>query len=306
MDRLGADRMFVQVVRLGSFSAAANQLGTSPGQASKLVSKLEEHLRVRLLNRTTRAVALTVDGESYFSRIAAILDQMDDLDDDLRSAGQMPGGLLRMTAPLTFGTVQLLPALSDFAKIYPGIRLDIQFTDSTLSLAEHGFDAAIRVGNLRDSSLRATRLGSTRVQMVASRSYLDRRGMPMLPKDLLTHDIICDSNFPQPDLWHFQKDGGEVTEIHLPGRLRFANAEACVIAATAGLGVTRVPDFVSAPAIRAGQLMPLLPDYQRHQFDIHVVSPAGRHMPSRLRLLIGFLRKRWGAGHDWSIVSILE
>ncbi|MBK4214776.1 LysR family transcriptional regulator [Paracoccus caeni] len=299
MDRLDADRMFVQVVRLGSFSAAAKNLGTSPGQASKLVSKLEEHLRIRLLNRTTRAVTLTVDGERYFTRIAAILDQMDDLDDDLRSAGQMPGGLLRMTAPLTFGTMQLLPALADFAKIYPGIGLDVQFTDSVMSLAEHGYDAAIRVGNLRDSSLRATRLGRTHVQMVASRDYLARRGPPRQPADLRQHDIICDSNFPQPDQWAFFEND-ETTMITVNSRLHFANAEACIIAAANGLGITRVPDFVSAAAVKSGRLVAVLPEYQREGFDIHVLTPAGRHMPSRLRLLIDFLRKRWANGPNWA------
>ena len=298
MDRLSADRMFVQVVRQGSFAAAAQRLGASAGQASKLVSALESQLGVRLLNRTTRAIALTAEGETYFTRIAVILDQLDDLDDSLRDAGRAPEGTLRLTAPLTFGTVQLVPALADFAKLHPGILLDVQFTDSAMSLAEHGFDAAIRVGDPRDSALKMRKLAQIQVKHVASAAYLRARGVPRRPEDLLDHDIITDTNFARPDDWGFGGDGPAV--VHLPGRLRFSNAEACVVACAAGLGVAHVPDFVSAPAIRDGRLIEILKPYRPAKFGVHAITPAGRHMPSRLRVLIQFLHDRWGMDHDWA------
>lgn len=299
MDRLAADRMFVQVVRLGGFSAAAARLGVSAGQASKLVSRLEMHLGVRLLNRTTRAIALTTEGEAYFTRIAAILDEMDDLDDSLREAGQNPRGQLRLTAPLTFGTVQLVPALADFARLHPGIALDVQFTDDIMGLAEHGFDAAIRVGQPQDSVLKARRLGDMRIQVVASPAYLAARGVPLHPDDLIGHDIITDTNFTRPDDWTFL-DRDRPIALSLPGRLRFTNAEACVIAAKVGLGITRVPDFIAAPAIRAGSLTEILASFRDDESGVFAITPAGRHMPSRLRLLVDFLRERWGPGHDWA------
>lgn len=296
MDRLAADRMFVSVIRLGGFSAAAAHLGTSAGQASKLVSRLETHLGVRLLNRTTRALTLTAEGESYLASIAPLLDEIADIDAGLRDAGQTATGQLRLTAPLTFGTTQLVPALADFAKAHPGIGLHVQFTDDVMGLAQHGFDAAIRVGNPPDSTLIARKLGVMRIQIVAAPAYLAARGVPRQPADLAGHDIITDLNFSRPDDWAFT--GGRV--IPLPGRLRFTNAEACVTAAIAGLGITRVPDFASARAVRAGDLVEILRDCHDDQAAIHAITPAGRHMPSRLRLLIEFLRDRWGPGHDWS------
>lgn len=296
MDRLSADRMFVSVVRLGGFSAAAAHLGTSAGQASKLISRLEAHLGVRLLNRTTRALTLTAEGETYLSRIAPVIDEIDDLDAGLRDVGQTATGQLRLTAPLTFGTTQLVPALAHFAKLHPGIALHVQFTDDMMGLAEHGFDAAIRIGNPPDSTLKARKLGIMRVQMVAAPAYLAAHGLPQNPQDLTGHDIITDLNFARPDDWTFT-DG---RMIRLPGRLRFTNAEACVTAAIAGLGVTRVPDFASARAVRTGELVEVLRDFGDEQAPIHAITPTGRHMPSRLRLLIDFLRDRWGPDHDWS------
>lgn len=298
-DRLAPDRMFAQVVRLGSFSAAADHFGTSAGQASKLVSKLEARLGVRLLNRTTRAVTPTAEGEVYFTRITAILDDLDDLEDSLREAGQVASGQIRLTAPLTFGTVQLMPALTDFARAQPGISLDVQFTDAIMGLAEHGFDAAIRVGQPRDSTLKARKLGVMRIQIVAAPSYLAARGTPRSPAELTGHDIITDTIFPRPDDWTFATEGHPVS-LSLPGRLRLGNAEACLRAAEAGLGIARVPDFISAPAIRAGRLVEILPGSITSESGIYALSPAGRHMPSRLRLLVEFLSRRWGRDHDWS------
>lgn len=291
--------MFVTVVRLGGFSAAAAQLGTSAGQASKLVSRLEAHLGVRLLNRTTRALTLTAEGETYLPRIAAVLDQIDDLDSNLQDAGQTASGQLRLTAPLTFGTIQLVPALADFAKAHPGIALHVQFTDDIMGLAEHGFDAAIRVGNPADSALMARKLGVLRTQIVAAPAYLAARGVPKQPSDLAGQDIITDLNYPRPDEWGFLVDGKPLV-VHLPGRLRFTNAEACVTTAAAGLGITRVPNFASATAVSAGHLVEVLQDFREGQMAIHAITPAGRHMPSRLDLLIRFLRNRWGPDHDWA------
>lgn len=299
MDRLSADRMFVEVARRGSFSAAAARLGCSAGQASKLVSALEARLGVRLLIRTTRAVSLTPEGEEYLPRIAAILDQMTELDDRLRSNDGQPRGLLRLTAPLTFGTAQLMPALADFARAHPAIRLDVDFTDSIVSLAEGGFDAAIRVGQPRDSAMVAHPLGVMTVVAVASPAYLDARGTPRTPDALEGHDFITDMNFVRPDDWTFG-EGGDAVTIRATGRLRFSNAEACVTAAIAGLGITRVPDFIAAPHLRDGRLVQVLGDFPQGQSPVMALAAQGRHIPSRLRLLIRFLQDRWGPGHGWA------
>lgn len=298
MDRLTADRMFVQVVRTGSFSAAAAQAGVSAGQASKLVSRLEAHLGIRLLTRTTRAISLTPEGEAYLAGITAILDQMDDLDDGLRDAVANPSGMVRLTAPLTFGTTQLMPALNDFARAHPAVGLQVDFTDNIVSLAEQGVDLAIRVGPPRDSALIGRKLGVMRIQIVASPAYLAARGTPRTVEDLRDHDIITDLNFTQPDDWQFLDDGRRIG-LTLPGRLRFSNAEACVSAAIAGLGITRVPDFISAPAVRDGKLVALFARMNPQPIPVMAITPTGRHMPTRVRLLVTFLRDRWGPDHKW-------
>ena len=200
MDRLAADRMFVQVVRMGGFSAAAARAGVSPGQASKLVSRLESHLGLRLLTRTTRAISLTPEGEAYLASIATILDQLDDLDDSLRDAAANPSGLLRLTAPLTFGTVQLMPALNDFARAHPAVTLQVDFTDDIVSLAQQGVDLAIRAGQPRDSTLVGRKLAVMRIQVVAAPAYLAAHGTPQRPEDLRGHAIITDLNFAHASL----------------------------------------------------------------------------------------------------------
>ncbi len=298
-DRWAADRMFATVVRLGGFSAAAERLRVSPGQASKMVSRLETHLGVRLLNRTTRAVALTAEGEAYFTRITGILDDLDDLDDSLRDAGTTPRGMIRLTAPLTFGTAQLCPALADFSRTFPEISLDVEFTDRLLGLAENGLDAAIRVGTPADSSLRARKLGEMHNLLVAAPAYLAAHGTPLSPADLVQHDAIIDTNFARPDTWDFREEGVQVS-VPVTGRLRFANAEACLIAAEAGLGIANIPAFIAARSVRLGRLRELLPGCRGETYGVHGLTPAGRHMPARVDALLGFLAARWGRGHDWA------
>ena len=296
MDRLNADRMFVEVARRGGFSAAASRLGCSPGQASKLVSALEAHLGVRLLTRTTRAVGLTPEGEDYLARIGAILDDLAELDETMRRQDDSPRGLLRLTAPLTFGTLCLMPALTAFATAHPAIRLDVDFTDSVVSLAENGLDAAIRVARPADPAGGHHLLGTTRVVAVASPAYLAARGRPARPQELAGHDIVTDTNFAHPDDWSFDGPGG-ARRLRLAGRMRLSNAEACMAAAIAGLGVARTPDFVAAAPLRDGRLERVLPDHDLGSRTVVAIAAQGRQMPPRLRLLIRFLQDRWADGH---------
>jgi DNA-binding transcriptional LysR family regulator len=166
VDRLECDRMFVAVVESRSFTAAAARLGTSSGQASKLVSRLEVELGVRLLNRTTRALSETEAGRAYFERIRSILEEFESLDLAIRNVGQTPRGRLRLTAPLTFGTVELARALNDFAAYYPQIELDVSFSDRLVNLVDEGFDVAVRVGRPADTALIARKLCEVRIVLV--------------------------------------------------------------------------------------------------------------------------------------------
>ncbi|RVT90024.1 LysR family transcriptional regulator [Rhodovarius crocodyli] len=288
MERLDCDRMFVAVLELGSFAAAAQRLGTSSGQASKLVSRLESDLGVQLLKRTTRALSPTELGQAYHARIKPLLEEFDALDASIRHASGAPSGRLRLTAPLSFGTVQLAAPLLDFAHAFPAIELDVSFTDRTVNLVDEGFDAAIRIGTTADSSLMARRLCPVRIVLAASPAYLGRRGTPQVPEDLPGHDAVIDTNFRDPANWRLLRDGRPVV-VPMHGRLRFGNAEACTAAAVAGLGITRVPSFIAGPAFRAGTLRPVLEAFEDHPSALHALYPPGRHLAGKVRVLVDFL-----------------
>ncbi|MCB1389806.1 MAG: LysR family transcriptional regulator [Rhodobacteraceae bacterium] len=286
MDRLAADRMFIAVMETGSFAGAARKLGTSAGQASKLVSALEGELGTRLLTRTTRALAPTELGQSYFARIRDIHADLDALDESLRDAGETPRGRLRLTAPISLGTLDLARALNDFAAAYPGIGVDVAFTDRFVNLVDEGMDAAIRVGNPADSSLIARRLGQARIVMLASPDYLARNGAPATPEALLDHECIMDTTLRDPGHWRF---GDRAVMVR--GRIRYNSALACLLAAEHGLGIARVPGFTARASLAAGRVVALLQPYEPPPVGIFAMYPAGRHLPLKVRLLIDFLAR---------------
>lgn len=281
MDRLAADRMFAAVVEAGSFAGGADRLGTSSGQASKLVSRLEAELGVRLLHRTTRALSTTEAGQAYFNRLRPLLEEWDALDAEVRDRGGALRGTVRLTAPLTFGTLRLAPILTRFAAAHPQIALDVELTDRLANLVDEGFDLAVRVGRPRDSSLVARRLGESRVVAVAAPGYLDGRGAPGRPEDLSSHDCILDSNFRDPRRWNFA--GGRTVAVS--GRLTFSNATLCLAAAEAGLGIAYMPDFVAAEALRSGRVLRVLEGQEDEPLGIWAMTPTGRHTPAKVRAL---------------------
>jgi len=285
MDRLACDRMFAAVVEAGSFAGAAQRLGTSSGQASKLVSRLESELGVRLLYRTTRALAPTEAGQAYFDRLRNLLDEFDALDAEVRDQGREPRGIVRLTAPLTFGTLQLAPLLADFARAHPLIGLDAQFTDRLVSLVDEGFDLAVRVGRPGDSSLVARKLGEARMVALASPAYLAARGTPQAPEDLSSHDCILDTNARDPHRWSFK--GGRTAAV--AGRLIFSNAGVCLTAAEAGLGIGYMPDFVATESLRAGRVSRVLAAHEDAPLGIFALTPTGRHLAAKVRVLIDAL-----------------
>ena len=299
MDRLAADRMFIAVMETGSFTAAAERLGTSSGQASKLVSKLEADLGARLLNRTTRAVSATEVGRAYFEQIRVLIEDYAMLDQSVRDAARTPSGRVRLTAPLTFGTAELVPALSTFACAFPDISLDVSFSDRVVNLVDEGFDAAVRIGRPDDTTLIARKLCEMRLMLVASGAYLDRRGRPERPEDLAAHDCILDTNFRDPGHWRFRRDGAAVT-VPVRGRLSYSNAEACLKTAEAGLGLAYVPDFVAAASVRAGWVRALLGDNGDEPYGVFALYPPGRHLAAKVRVLVDHLVRHFRDRGGWS------
>ena len=299
MDRLDCDRMFVAVAENGSFTAAAAKLGTSSGQASKLVSRLEADLDVRLLNRTTRAVSPTEAGVAYLERLRPLLEEFDNLDMSVRNISQAPRGHLRLTAPLTFGAMELAPALNEFALRYPEIELDVNFSDRMVNLVDEGFDMAVRVGRPASSSLIARKLCAVRIFPVASPAYLARHGEPKKPADLARHECILDTNMQDPSRWPLRDSDKDPAAVQVTGRLRYSTAEACLRAAEAGLGLAFIPSFVSGPAIAAGRVKPVLMQFEPTPLAVHTLYPHNRHLAAKVRALVDFLVARYRGKPSW-------
>jgi DNA-binding transcriptional LysR family regulator len=262
------------------------RLGTGSGQASKLVARLETDLGVKLLNRTTRALSLTEAGQAYAERLRTLVEAWDDLETEVQNAAIAPRGLIRLTAPLSFGTTRLAPLLARFAAEYPDIALEVHFADRIVNLVEEGFDAAIRVGTPTDTTLTGRKLCTARVLTLASPGYLYTHGTPRRPEDLASHPCIIDLNFREPHRWPF-RDG----KVTVKGRLSFSNATACLAAAEAGLGVASVPDFVADAALAEGRVVPILGDFDPPPLGVHALYPSGRHLPAKLRVLVDFMAR---------------
>ncbi|MBO1027498.1 LysR family transcriptional regulator [Ochrobactrum sp. SD129] len=290
MDRLDSERMFVAVLDTGSFSAAAQRLGTSSGQASKLISKLEAGLGVQLIKRTTRALSPTEVGYAYYERIKGLVQDFDALDASVRNASGAPSGRIRLTAPMSFGTLQLTPILLEFAKTFPDIQIDVSFSDRIVNLVDEGFDIGVRIGKPLDSSLIARRLCDARVVLVAAPSYVSEQGLPTHPRDLSDHSCIIDTNFRDPFIWRFKPaQNGEIQSAAISGRLQFSNGEACLEAAAAGLGIAHVPTFIAGPSIRDGRVQQLLRNYEDKPLGIYAVYPPARHLAIKVRALVDYL-----------------
>ncbi|MBO9127228.1 LysR family transcriptional regulator [Rhizobium sp. 16-488-2a] len=292
--------MFVAVIDTGSFAAAAARLGTSSGQASKLVSRLEASLGVQLIMRTTRALSLSEVGRAYHDRIKPLLEDFDALDASIRTASGTPSGRLRITAPITFGTTQLVTILNQFASKFPDINLDVSFSDRIVNLVDEGYDAAIRIGHPDDSSLIARKLCAARIVLVAAPAYLEARGVPDRPEQLMQHDCIIDTNFRDPLAWQFRNiDSLQTSIADVRGHIQFSNAEACVSAAEAGLGIARVPSFVAGARLRVGAVKPVLGAFEDEPRGLYVVYPPSRYLALKVRVLIDFLADAFRGQPSW-------
>lgn len=297
MDRIDEIRAFVAVADSRSFTQGARKLGVSGAQISKLVARLENNLGARLLNRTTRDVSLTDTGRAYLEGARELLAGFEALEDSVRDQ-KGPGGLLKVSAPVSFGKGQLTPALLDFATACPAVSLDVSFTDRMVNLVEEGFDVGIRIGHLSDSTLIARRLAVVRMVTCASPAYLTKRGTPTSPSQLGGHDAILDSNVREPSVWRFG-GGAARQEVRVAGRLRFNGAEACVAAAVEGFGITRSPAFAAADDLRAGLLVPILCEVEPEPIHLHAVYPHARHLAAKVRAFVDFLAGRYAGEPAW-------
>lgn len=295
MDRLTSMGVFVKAADLGSFAAAAEILGLSPQMVAKHVAFLEGRLGATLLARTTRRQSLTDIGRAYYDRCKAILADAEAAELLARDMRTRPTGLLRVNAPVNFGTFTLAPFITRYLADYPDMRIDLTLSDRYVDLLEDGYDVAIRIGDVGDTSLAVRPLGPYRLIAAASPAYLAARGTPRTPTELEAHDCLAyaywSPSIPSP--WRFSRDGRtEIVEAN--GRLRSNDWNALLRAVQEGFGITLGPESVLEPEIQAGRLVRLLPDYEGPVRPMHVLTSAARRPTASLRSFVDALAEEFG------------
>jgi DNA-binding transcriptional LysR family regulator len=294
MDRLTSMAVFLRVVALGGFAAAARESSLSATMVAKHVQALESHLGSKLLNRTTRRQSLTEAGHIYHEHCRRLLADIDAAD---RSVGQLratPRGTLRITAPVTFGTRRLAPALADFLRTYPDVNVDLALNDRVVDLVDEGFEAAIRVGRLPDSQLVARSLHPYRSMLCASSDYLRRRGRPKTPADLAAHDCLGFSFAGVRGRWRLSRDGEDASVPFTP-RLRANNGEALRQAALAGAGIVMQPEVLLADDVTEKRLVRILPAWSLPSRPLHIVYVRDRQATPKLQCFVNFVVERFAA-----------
>lgn len=295
MDKSGEMRAFVRAVELGGFSAAARDLDLTPSGLSKLVTRLEDRLGVRLMNRTTRKIALTAEGEAYFASAKRILADIEAAEAEVTRSSDSPKGLLRVNVGVAFGLHQLAPAMPRFLARYPDMTVDITVTDRLVDLVEEGTDVAIRAGALRDVNLVARKICDVHRVICAAPAYLKKRGVPNTPQDLLQHNCLTISGVPQLRRWPFDTPEG-VIHIEVAGNIQANNAETLLQMAAAGVGVIRLADVIVSDGIRAGWLKPILTHaHHVEPLPLSAVYLPGKHKSPRVAALVNFLVEEFSA-----------
>ncbi len=299
MDRLSEMEAFVSVVDQGGFTDAARKLGMSKSAVSKHVSALEGRLGARLLNRTTRRVNPTEIGLAYYDRAVAVLSGAAEADEMVNAMQSSPRGALRISVPVSFGISQVSGLVGEFLAEYPDVSVNMVLDDRFVELVAEGFDVAIRIGRLEDSSLRARKLAESRAYLVASPGYLDRAGTPAGIEELSNHTLLHYSHLSTGNFWRLRTRTGEERHVRVGGRLTANNGESLRRAAESGLGIALIPAFILGRSIEQGRLAPVLPDVELETLGIYAVYPPGRFVQPKLRAFIDFLAERLkGLGPD--------
>lgn len=298
MDRFDALQTFIRVVDAGSFSLAAERMNTAKSAVSRRVADLEAHLGVRLLNRTTRSLSLTESGRTLYQRAVRLVADLEEVEATVSTQATALKGSLRIAAPLSFGLLHLGPAINEFAARHPEVRLFIDFNDRLVDLVEEGFDLAVRIARLADSSLIARKLTPVREVVCASPAYLQRHGTPSTPQELEGHVCLRYTNIPDSP-WQYRAPDGSRGAVKLGTWIEANNGDYLRDAAIAGFGVIRQPTFIVYKAIEAGDLVPLLVDYTWSDINAYAVYPSARHLSSRVRAFVEFLQSRFGDEPYW-------
>ena len=293
MDRLTEMEAFATVVDQGGFTDAAKKMGISKSAVSKHVSSLEARLGARLLNRTTRRVSPTEIGLAYYDRARRVLNDAGEADALVTAMQSAPSGLLRISVATDFGVNHLSPIIGDFLQEFPDITVNMVLNNRYVELISEGFDMAVRIGELEDSTLRARKLTSTAKRMIASPSYLQHYGRPMRIDDLNEHKLLHYSNQSNGNLWKITAPSGEKRQVRTSGWLTVNDGQSLLNAAISGLGIAYLPTFLYADAMREGLVEEAIPDLPVEPLGIYAVYPPGRFTQPKVRAFIDFLVKKF-------------
>ncbi len=303
MDRFVSLKAFVAVVNTGSFAAAAAKLGLSRAMTTKHIQTLEEALGARLLNRTTRRLALTEAGRAFHARSERILADLEEAEAAVGDATATPKGLLRVAAPMSFGVLHLGTAIADFMCECPEMAVELLLNDRTIDLIEEGVDVAVRIGRLADSSLIAKRIAPARMAVCASPDYLARHGTPTTPDDLVKYACLEYTLAARGQEWAFVDAEGRGKTVRVAGPLKANNGEVLMAAALAGRGIALLPTFMTGAHLAAGRLVRVLaPTWQPEDIAIFAVYPPTRHLSAKVRRFVDFLGDRF-AVPAWDAVA---
>jgi DNA-binding transcriptional LysR family regulator len=291
MNRFDAMQLFVSVAELGSFTAAATQLGVARSVVTRQIAALEEHLGVKLMVRSTRRLTLTAAGHAYLEKSRVIINLVEVAEAEAMEDSLAPRGQLRLGVPLSFGLRYLVPLLLEFAQTYPSINLSTDFSDGRHNLVEEGIDLAIRISARLAPGDIARKLGTCRLMAIATPDYLTRHGRPSHPSELAGHTCVGYSQQAHGLPWSFRIDG-QVADLTLSFRLQANNGDALAEAAAQGMGITVVPDFIAYDYLAGGRVVTLLEEFEPPEMGIFALLPSNRYMPHRVRVLIEFLSAR--------------
>ncbi len=289
--------IFARVARTGNMSAAGREMGLSPAVVSKRISLLEDRLNARLFQRTTRQLTLTETGEGYFKRVVDILSLVEEAEDFVSRRNTSPRGQLKVTAPTSFSRLHIAPYLPEFVEKYPDIDLDFQLTDNMTDIIREGFDLAIRIGELQDSSLVARKLAPDDRVLCASPKYIETEGRPATLGELERHNCLLAG---AQDIWRLQGPNGP-TSLRVTGNITSNSAEFVRQALTAGLGIGFRPTWDIAPELASGELELILPEFRGSpNIAIYAVYPCREFMPTKVNVFIEFLAERYGSQPYWN------